>query len=242
MYFRFGNYVHANNEVNLTTQRENIYDDARRPIGYRERWTLQGQLQQSTPALVSAAQGALEIGYTQRASSAGLYFDDGTPTPHYINANNTFGGIMVVTPPGFPDGTRIQFVNARDYVIVLESEVYSRNSYNIIAYTESIEIMGEGGPRIVMIETRNTTPQLQQVSAATGVTVVQSGSATGRFFYPPRQTPLFPQYVNSPETRRGKKDPQLMFDRYTNYQVTWSYTMLIPFRVDAQPFFYPRNL
>lgn len=241
MYFRFGNYAHADGEVNLTTNRENIYDDARRPIGYRERWTLQGQLQASTPALVSAAQNRLDLAYTQKPVTAGLYFTGGTASPHVWNARNTLGGIRVVTPPGFPDGTRIQFVNARDYVIVLEAEFFSLTINNVIAYTESIEFIGDGGPRLVMIETRNSYPQIQQVSAATGVILVQSGSATGRFYYPQRMAPLLPAYVNGPDTKRGKKDPTLTRDVYTNYQVSWSYTMLLPSDIEASPNYYPRN-
>lgn len=242
MYFRFGSYIHPPGEVNLTTNRESIYDDAQRPIGYLERWMIQGQLQASTPGQIAVLQRALDIGYSQRAASAGLYFDNGAATPHFLNANTTYGGIRVVSPPGFPDGTRIQFVNARDYIITLEAEIYSNQSRNIISYTESVEFLGDAGPRLVMIETRNSQPQIQQVSQATGMIVVQTGSAMGRFYYPPRQTPLFPPYVNGPDTRRGKTAPTLRYDRYTNYGVSWSYTMLLPVPVDGQPFFYPRNL
>lgn len=239
MYFRFGSYIHAANEVNLTTTRESIYDDARRPIGYKERWTIQGQLQASTPALVNQAQYFLDVGYTQRAAIAGLYFDDGTATANFWNATLTLGGIRVVTPPGYPDGTRIQFVNARDYVIVLEAEFFGLNPNNTIAFTETIEFIGEGGPRIVMIETRNSYPQLQQVSQATGVVVVQSGSATGRFYYPRRPQPLFPQYLNSPENKYSKKDPSLTYQYYTNFPISWSYTMYLPQAIDSNPHYYP---
>lgn len=240
MFFRYGNYAHPSNEVNLTTVRDNIYDDARRPIGYKERWTIVGQLQANTPALVAAAQANLDIQYTQRAQVAGLFFDDGSSTPHFWNAGATLGGIRVVTPPGYPDGTRIQFVNARDYVIMLEAEFFSLAVNNTIAFTETIDFLGDGGARIVMIETRNSIPQIQQVSQATGVVLVQSGSAMGRFFYPPRPAPLFPQYLNSPDTKRNKKDPSYIRDTYINYPISWSYTMLLPVNTDIQPHYYPR--
>lgn len=230
MFFVYGNlYTHPVAEVEFTSSRQTMYDDAERPIGWLERWNLTGHLNYSTPATISAAQTALRAAYENPVgvSYAGLYISAGVPTDHYWLAQNTISGIKVVSPPGYPNGTRIEFVNDRTYVISLEAEFINTSARNIIAWQESISQQGGGGQRVVAIETRYGLPVIQRTSRFSPVRLVQQGSAVGRFDYPPIPSPILPEYENEPDRMITRVAPRLRGNRYERYEVQWSFVMNI---------------
>lgn len=240
MYFQTSSYRHQNGEVMLLTASDSIYDDAERPIGWKEKWTIQGQLQ-GPAATLSLLAADLEARYRQPITFAGLFYDNAAVTHHYWLASRTLGGIKVVAPPGYPDGSRVQFVNARDYTISLEAEFVSERQRNVIAFTETIQQIGDGGQRLVALETRNSNPVIQRTSKRSPVQLVQSGSITGRWHYERPPASLFPANTSSPESRFQQHTPQYRNGTYTNYRVDYSYMIVLPYVVTYLPNFFPRN-
>lgn len=230
MYFQYGNYAHAVGEVDLRTSCRTVFDAADRPSTYVERWDLYGQLQDVSPAALTALANSMQAYYGQPAYQAGLFISAGVPSHNYWIASNTISGIRLVAPPGYPDGTRIQFVNARDYIISLEAEFVYPGSRNLTEFHETLEMTGNGGPRIVTIELRRGKPVTQQVSESTPVVLIQHGSATGRFRYPYEAVPppLFPNYLNGPEVRPIKEGARFRGNSFTDWALRWNYVMILP--------------
>lgn len=228
MFFVYGDlYTHDTAEVEFTSSKQTLYDDAERIIGWLERWNLTGHILEDTPANISATQTALRNAYCNPAgvSYAGLYISAGVPTDHYWLAQNTMSGIKVVTPPGYPNGTRIEFVNDRTYVVSLEAELINPNAKNVIAWTETLSQQGGGGQRVVAIETRYDLPVIQRTSRYSPIRLIQQGSAMGRFSYPAVPGPYLPEYTNDAETVISRMAPRLRGNRYERFEVQWSYVM-----------------
>lgn len=230
VFFQFGSYLHAVGEVELITSSRTLYDAADRPYGMVERWDIKGQLQASTPAALSALANTMLAVYSVPAGQAGLFITAGLPSHNYWIAANTLSGIRVVAPPGFPDGSRIQFVNARDYLISLEAEFPHPAGHNLIEFHESLQLIGTGGARLVALELRRGKPVIQQVSEFTPVILIQSGGAVGRFRYPYEAvpTPLFPAYLNGPDAKPMKDGARYRGNTYTDWPLRWDYTMVLP--------------
>lgn len=236
-----GTYTHAASDVALTVRREATFDEAERVNGYKEFWGLSGELQAANASALTTAMAALQRAYQGTLSRVSLYEDGGTLTHHDLTASNSVAGIIVANPPSYPQGGRDQYVLRRSYEIALMAE-YRGGSFNVIAWTETIDITGSGGPRIAAIETRNTGVQMQQVSSRTPVIVTQSGQAVGRLSQPVPPGPLLPAiYEQGPERRRSATSPRLRGNRYEEYGVAWSYTFLLPVPGSATPTPWPKR-
>lgn len=246
MFFQFGNlYTHSTGEVEFSENRQTIFDDAERVIGWKSRWDLLGHIQAEGAAAISLVQSALRQAYCTPSSAAfaGLFISAGVPTDHYWIDSQTLSGIKVVAPPGYPQGTRIEFVNDRTYVISLEAEFINPYARQLIAYTESISQQGGGGQRVVALETRYDLPVVQRTSRFSPIRIVQQGSAAGRFSYPGFPDPILPDYVNDPDTVKHKMAPRLRGSTYERFEIQWSYVMNIAqLPGSLEPTKWPKNI
>lgn len=242
MYFRMGNYVHAVAELELMTSRQTHKDQAGRAVFYTDRWQLRGQLQ-AEGVLLLAAQDALMRAYrhevVQTCVLAGLYYDSGAATTYVWNAYNTIGGFRVMSGPDFPRGDNQQWVNCRDYDIVLEADFPANMSSNTMEWRESVTIQGGGGQRLVGLENRYGPPVIQRVSRQTPVTYIQEGRALGRYFYPQAPVAIAPNYRNSPACSVRRVTPNLNvagnYGTQTDWEITWRYEMILPTFIEASP-------
>lgn len=242
MKFKYGTYSHEIDEVAITTDRETLRDDAGRQIGYRETWTLDGELQGADAEECSYLALALVSAYSVDGRDCGLYEDDGTTETHLNwRDRDTWDGVRVIKPPFFPVGRNGELANHRTYQIVLRADFESINAPNIIAWTESIQRVGNGGARIGVIEPRNKKPILQMLNRYTAVRLIQSGQAVGRRSRPTPPKPLYPQYLQNPEEAIQVGAPTLMGNRYVDFPISWNYQMILPGPASPQPNYWPRN-
>ncbi len=94
MYLRYGNYIHANNEVGFTISR-----DAKRSQGgtfyaYQEKWSCKGDLLNyaSQEAISNAIEG-ITAAYSIDGQDLVFLLDDGvTPSAHQLISANCNGG------------------------------------------------------------------------------------------------------------------------------------------------------
>lgn len=246
MFFVYGNlYTHAVAEVEFTESRTTLRDDAERIIGWTVQWNLLGHIQADGPANISLYQMALRQAYCNPTgvAFAGLYISPGVPSDHFWLSQDTISGIKVVAPPGYPQGTRIEFVNDRTYVITLEAEFINPYARQLLAYTESVSQQGGGGQRVVALETRYDMPVLQRTSRYSPIRIVQQGAATGRFGYPNFPDPLFPDYLNDPDTIKHRMAPRLRGNTYERFEIQWSYVMNVAqLPGPVSPNEWPRNI
>ena len=223
MYLKYGSYQHAANECAVVISREGIFSADGVPMGYRERWDIQGRLQADSQAAVTAAIGALQSAYAAHGQDLGLYLDNGAITSHHLASAATAGGTQVVVPPSFPEGKGAEYSTFRNYAVAVEGVVVD-TAHPILSWVEALNFTG-GGPEFGFLETLNGVPQKQLLKQATTFKATQQGQAVGHGSYPFIPAPLWPNaehvhlrdiYYQTP-VRKG------LSGLVTEFPVRWSY-------------------
>lgn len=248
MYFRLGTrYTHQEGELTVRNAWEIHRDDADRAYAVTQKWTLAGELITTDSATLLTQIYNLEQAYNPRMMAtvgfAGLFFNSTTPSHIYWNAPATISGIKMTGGIRYPIAGSVQHLTCRNYEIDLEAMFEIPGASPLISFNERLEWRGNGGPRIACLETRNTDPVFQQVSAKTPVMLMQTGQCTGRRSYAESYipNPLFPQYLQNPDDALTYEDPKpTQRGLYTNFTVKWAYQFILPRRVRALPHYYPR--
>jgi hypothetical protein len=228
MYFQYGNYQHAHGEVNLSlTKRANR--NARGFTAYTT-WTMQlegtliavGDTAAEMQASIHAQILALENAYGLDGFDAGLFHDDGSLTPHFLDSSASLGGVRVIGMEFDKDNRDGQYATGRSYRITLEAD-FPNPAVALQQWTESLRIVGTGGPRTVHLETISGVPQKQVVNQRTIVRATQSGSAVGLRTYPLPPAPLFPgaELVDNREVSKGS--PRNLHGAFVDWPINWSY-------------------
>jgi hypothetical protein len=105
-------------------------------------------------------------------------------------------------------------------------------SGTIITHSETVQYVGTGGARKVIVETITGSPVEQTVNTYTTVRVVQAGTSVGWQAYP-----SYPAYIFSaanlvlPELVKTPGTPQLIDGAYTYYPIAWVY----PYQFTSAP-------
>lgn len=245
-------YSHAQNEVEFTIVRTPIRGEQGFRTGVKEAWQLRGELLGDTQAAVTTAIDALKAAYAQDGGNIGVYLDDGTTlTSHYINSADTTSGVMITQEPSFPDGKGAQYSTFRTYTIALEAEYNEEDlddsdqfPEDTLVWTESVSIIGSGGPRNVVIPIQQGRPRIQTVYPATPVRCTQSGNAVGRSGYPAVPPPLFPAWEDSESRQISRDSPKregpIGAPRFTEWPINWSYSFTSPAPLAGRPRLGPR--
>lgn len=233
MYYRHGNYTHGLNEVEVVAAIDHVRNEADEIIAVRHRYSLRGTLLASGPSYITAAVNLLKTAYSLPVARSGLFLADGSTPTHLVLSNvGAFGGIRVLGMR-FPVGDGTEYVTGRTYEIDIEAEYPSVPSA-LISFSETVSYQGDGGPRIVIMETRDSAPVIQQVSSRTPIMVVQAGSAIGYSDYPRPPSPLLP-VINGPESQPQYGSPQRRGSMYINFPVSWRYVMLLTSLQQVRP-------
>ena len=141
MYLRYGNYIHANNEVGFTISR-----DAKRSQGgtfyaYQEKWACRGLVQLRLAGGHLRAIENITAAYSIDGQDLVFLFDDGvTPTAHQLISANCNGGTRVTRPPSFPDTYKsgeYQPGYGRSYTFEIEGETPLTSDNVLLTFTES---------------------------------------------------------------------------------------------------------
>ena len=231
MYLQYGSYVHDQGECAITIARTSRIENGI-VLGYTERWNVQGRLQ-ITPtgdaaadqAQLSARITAMQLAYAQQGLNLGLYFDDGTPSVHYLQSARTAGGTRVAKPPEFPLGTGAEYSTFRNFALAVEAE-FLDSSIGLVSWTESLSFFG-GGPQFGFLLTLNGPPQKQLLRQQTTYRATQQGEAVGLTAYPVAPGPLWPADEHSDQRHVAQTLPQRTGSGpnavYYDFKTRWSY-------------------
>lgn len=224
MYLKYGSYQHAANECAVVISREGLFSRDRIPLGFRERWDIQGRLQATSQGAITALIAGLQAAYGRCGQDIGLYFDDGTATAHHLASAATAGGTRVVTPPSFPEGKGAEYSTFRNYAVAVEGEVVD-TSHPLLSWIESLNFTG-GGPEFGFLETINGSPQKQLLKQATTYRATQQGEAVGHGSYPFVPAPIWPaaEHVHLREVSYQTPVRKGLSGLTTEFPVRWSYT------------------
>lgn len=195
MIFKKGTYVHDQSSVGLRVEYFSIFDQMKRRMGEKVRFTLVGVLRATSQTELTTKIQDLFAAYQTDYEDIGLYLDNGTtPTAHVIDSSTTWTGVKVVSGPNFINGPwsgQPEYANQRTYFIVLEAE--TRSGSGTYAWKERLMIKGTGAPKWVYSPQQQGDPQQQTLQTNTSFWYIQEGSAVshGTNFISP-SNPLFP--------------------------------------------------
>lgn len=224
MYFKYGDYQHADNEVELSAFSTRTIRNARGAIErFVRTLTIRGVLKADTQADIKTAVGNLEAAYVSGAGDAALYHDDDTISHHALDASETMAGVIVNDIRWLPGNG--EYATGRSYEISLEAHYRAvLATGTIIQHAETITFRGSGGPRKVMVDTMTGVPIEQTVNSFTPVRATQTGSSVGWRGYPTIPAALYPSNVTH-DTGYQYGAPTAVEGQYLYYPVSWTYNM-----------------
>ncbi len=225
MYLKFGTYSHELNEAEVVISREAITGINKQVVAYRVQWVIRGRLLGDSAAELTTKIRRLQTAYSLPNRDATLFVSGSTKSAHQLRVADTISGVRVERF-GFPKGRDGEYVTYRDYEIVLAAEELTRLGKNndTVSWTETIRRIGNGGPRYVVRETRNSQPVRQLVSDYTPVRVVQTGNAAAIRTYPAVPAPMYPEFLESDQATVDRS-----YDAARQlYTAAWNYVAVSP--------------
>lgn len=252
--FKYGSYEHELNEANLVGHRLTKTHTARGHQFRRiEEMTIIVEIETTGNTNFDTKLAALRTAYREdlgQGQSAGLYWDDDTPTPHVMTCtSDCINGIEVVLFD-YVGKDGIELANKRTIQIVMRAEYIALDGTGdgsiLIYWEEDVSIFGNGGPLNRVIEWERGAPTLQTIRAITGTGAIQKGvgiTAYGPYVLP--NDPLWPQYMLNKKSmvRRTSGQHQrrggLTSNGAVNYKTEWRYVFDAPIALD--PLTVPRT-
>lgn len=242
MYLKYGNFQHALNDAAVIIGS----DVVRNAQGVAEkevkRWDIAGELY-GTPSELDTLIPLLEAAYASDGYDARILHDNGSPSAHALINSQTMERVKVVQRPNFPKGDGAEYANCRSYRIALQAEfpiTISPGTGGKIGSQEILEIIGDGGPQVIVTEYLNGPAQPQQVRQFTKVQVTQSGTATGYGGFPTPSPPLYPDALQRNRKRLSYKPPakRVGFVDAKNqiFEISWSYYFELTSAVNGAAF------
>lgn len=233
MYIKYGSYAHTREQASLMslTVRPNLTER-----GFRKSIVAEAHVQgefittstQTQYDITTLIQG-LESAFANDGLDWGLYHDNNTPTPHFLESNHpdSLTGNQVVMKQ-FPANHGGEYATGREFAYTIRNEYLSAESL-ILDYQETIQHHGTTGPRVVWDEFRVGPPVWRVESAQTVQTIRQSGYAVtlGTYLEPP--PPILPPPYEMQHLRTITRiTPRRWPQGFTDYTVKWDYVFQSP--------------
>lgn len=224
-WFRYGPYIHVASEVQLAVSKHATFS-AR---GYRQAldvtFHLSGVLisTDGTIATLTTQMNSLENAYANDGLDAGLYLDSGctNATNHIISSGQTIGGTRVMALE-WVNGDGTEYVTKRGYSITLLATFPGTN--NLLEWHEGIFIRGNGGSRVIVLESLAGNPQPQTTCLNTKCTASQKGTAKGLFTWVPAPAPIWPGALRNDLIGGGLETPIRAANGTWQFPTSWDYS------------------
>lgn len=225
MRFKFGKYLHAIGEVDLSRSIRITKSQATDlPIAYTHVWQIRGTLiaEVSTTKNIAKMERDLLNAYSLRNQDCGFLHDDGTKVDAaWLRSDDFIGGVIVTSPPSFPSREQAQGVTHSNYVIGLEATSIASDSGNLREFSETISFSG-GGPLYMHLEPIYGAPVKILAKQRTVYRAVQRGRSVGYLSRPDARPPLWPAaLMRAPQvTYFG---PRMENGVPVDFGIEWSY-------------------
>lgn len=199
----------------------------------RRSWQINGQLQANDYVSLQAAKAVLEAAYAVPYPDLYLWHNDGvTLHDSILNAGSTTG-VRITSGPNYPTGQGAQGGTFLDYTIMAEASFEATTNADFLeSFQETLTEAG-GTRRIIVVETVDGDPVPQLLNAKTKYRYTQSGSAVGRFGYPPSPNPLWPEWLTDRNIVRVS--PRREGRNLVGYAINWTYTYESPGPLPGNP-------
>jgi hypothetical protein len=160
--------------------------------GVVDNWVIKFRLRGDTQAEITTAVQAMYNAFSVDGRDIVLLDNNGNNSAFVTNSSSTTSGVRINSIE-FPDLVDAQYTTYIDGMITADAETVTNISATLL-FSETFQVIGNGGPKVVILETARGLPIKQQTRQRTKVMARQTG--TSRAFDVPR-TPviLFPNLL-----------------------------------------------
>jgi len=229
----YGSLTHADNEVNLVTMDYRTqYSPRNKKLFETRTVNLRGEfIYSTTQSIVNQVNSAIQA-YSQDYKDF-RYTVGGVLAHQLLNDASCFSGVKVISK-NFPSGSPEQLASTRTFGVTLQAK-YDVAEENIAQWTESLEVIGTGGPIKNLINTLYG-PILLITSISSAVMVVQRGTAVGFNTYPFPPPPIGNSGAELLDRRRITQTSGTQQGTGLRYfRTSWSYQFAFSSITDAIP-------
>ncbi len=176
---RTGSFTHNDNEANLVgITKRTIFSPRNKAIQQEINWSIQGEIQQTSTALIISRIAALEAAYSTTISGDATYSIDGA-VAHRLSATGSASGVQVAYA-AFPRGDGAELATKRTFAVKLRS-IYDASALgggadDLVSWQESVSTESDGGPYVLVTA---YPPGIQSLG---GVVAIQLAPRTPQFY------------------------------------------------------------
>lgn len=225
MYIKYGSLIHDDGKVLMVSfVSERILTQRGTTERLRKTATIRGYVTGSTQLELKAKIAAIEAGYGENNRDFGLYHDDHTVSAHWMPTATSLSGVKVVGGIRWEVETpAAEYATQRTFSVTLTADYLAGDTDQLIFFTESVTIIGTGGPRRIVLEPVAGPPIQQVVSLQTSVRAIQTGAMVGLTAYQVPSNPLWPQYELFDQRQIKNDSPRRDGTGFVEYPTSWTY-------------------
>jgi hypothetical protein len=198
-----------------------------RPARYITRVSVAGWLEGDSQSNLSAQEAQLRAALIGADRQDFKFLTDlgGTSAASLLNSES-ISGVRVVDGPNFPGDTGAEYATVRRFDFEVEAEFVIHGTENrVLAWTESISIIGTGGPvRRIRVPINSPILVRQQISPRSVIRAVQRGQAVAHTRWPTAPRPNWPLYELVDQRMLDAQSPRRIGRGFVEYPLQWSYS------------------
>ena len=234
MYFKYGSHRHVENEASVSSHTiRAIFDSRLERRLHRETISISGRLlPTAAPGTTAVNQDnikalivALKDAYSRDGQGdAGLYHDDGSPSPHILYNGQALGGVRILSV-SFPSGGPGEYATNRSYSITIEADYLPSGSQDdVVMFRETLTVTGNGLSKDVVLPVLSGPPIFQTTQQQTVISATQQGRAIGYRSHPGFPAPLFgSKYLINESKELGTESPRHAGNALLDFPTSWKY-------------------
>jgi len=219
----WGSTSFADNEVNLvnvnTTSR---FSQRNRRLQNIVSMQCFGEIQAANVALIVAQANAYDAALSVNNQDF-RYTVAGSIAHAMLNDSSCLSGTRIVQK-SFPKGDGTELANRRSFSFTVQA-VYDAVDDDLVSWQESVETVGDGGPRFFILESALTVPVGIVTANNTVVAYNQRGMAVGYSAYPTPPGPVNPAGEMRAARRITRMSAQQLGNGLRFFPIKWSYVM-----------------
>lgn len=231
MQVRYGSTLLPANSTDVTRVIRATLGRFGQPLTYVHTINLSGEVEGDTQSECAAAEAAVQLAFSIPYQDFALLLDSGVASPTRLVNGTSISGVrcLFLNWPNTYGGA--EYATLRSFTAVFEAEYLAGTDDMLIDYSESVTVVGNGGPRKVIREAINAPPVEQIVSPNTAIRATQTGQAVGLLSYPSPANPLWPAALVNPDQAVTKETPRPGTGRTLQWPISWNYAYVSAVRL-----------
>ena len=218
----YGGYTFQDNELNLVTLTvQKQYSPRRRKIQDIKTAHCEGQILASDMATFTSRLNEIENALKNDYGNF-TYTIGGTTGHSLLNDSSCVSGTKIIAR-NFPKGDGAEFATRRTFSFTIQG-TYDSVEDDLFSWQETVEVIGTGGPKFVILETVDR-PYAMYVSNASVQYFQQTGTAVGYANYPAFPGPNGAGLEFLDRRRETRSSGRQVGNGIRFFPIRWSYMM-----------------